>query len=199
MSLDASGTIAGSVVFSKWKGRNYVRRHAIPSNPKSGLQVGIRSVFKFLTQDWTNLADARKAEWADEAAPLDITSLNAQIRSEIDRARRNLGWRNSPDPAAVTTPEAPTDAAAAAAPNSLNLTWTRPAGNQGDYTVAIYRSTSTGFTPGISNLIAVLDVSSEAHTDKGLTTGVEYFYDIRETNTDGDLGALHGEFSGTPT
>jgi len=34
-SLDASGTIAKAITFSKWRGRQYVRRHAIPKNPQS--------------------------------------------------------------------------------------------------------------------------------------------------------------------
>ena len=32
-SVDASGSYAGSLVFSKWKGRNYVRQLVTPSNP----------------------------------------------------------------------------------------------------------------------------------------------------------------------
>lgn len=35
MSLDASGTVAKTATFSKWKGRNYVRQRVIPHNPQS--------------------------------------------------------------------------------------------------------------------------------------------------------------------
>lgn len=42
MSLDASGSIASTITFSKWKGRNYVRQLTIPSNPSTGAQVAIR-------------------------------------------------------------------------------------------------------------------------------------------------------------
>jgi hypothetical protein len=35
MSLDASGSIAGALTFSKWKGRNYVRQLVIPANPRT--------------------------------------------------------------------------------------------------------------------------------------------------------------------
>jgi len=34
-SQDASGTIGKAIVFSKWKGRNYVRKHVKPANPQS--------------------------------------------------------------------------------------------------------------------------------------------------------------------
>ena len=35
MSMDASGTFGGTLTYSKWKGKNYVRQHVIPSNPRS--------------------------------------------------------------------------------------------------------------------------------------------------------------------
>lgn len=38
MSLDASGSIAGALTFSKWKGRNYVRQLVIPANPRTSGQ-----------------------------------------------------------------------------------------------------------------------------------------------------------------
>ncbi len=42
MSLAASKTLAGTLVFSQWKGRAYVRLHVKPYNPKSDYQTGIR-------------------------------------------------------------------------------------------------------------------------------------------------------------
>jgi hypothetical protein len=43
MSLDASGTVAKTAVFSKWKGRNYVRLHVTPMNPNTTSQKVVRS------------------------------------------------------------------------------------------------------------------------------------------------------------
>lgn len=43
MSLDASGAIGGTVVFSKWKGRNYTRLLVTPMNPQSQGQADSRS------------------------------------------------------------------------------------------------------------------------------------------------------------
>ncbi len=42
MSLDASGTVAKTVVFSKWNGQNYVRHHVIPKNPQTAGQAQSR-------------------------------------------------------------------------------------------------------------------------------------------------------------
>lgn len=38
MSMDASGKLGDSIVFSKWKGRNTVRQFVIPANPMSSGQ-----------------------------------------------------------------------------------------------------------------------------------------------------------------
>jgi hypothetical protein len=44
LSLDASGSIFSTVVYSKWKGINYARLSVTPYNPKSDYQVGVREV-----------------------------------------------------------------------------------------------------------------------------------------------------------
>ncbi len=50
MSLDASGTVAKTAVFSKWKGRNYVRHRVIPINRNTTLQKGVRSILGTLAK-----------------------------------------------------------------------------------------------------------------------------------------------------
>ncbi len=48
MSLDASGTVGHTAVFSKWKGRNYVRLRVTPKNVKSNDQAKTRTVLGLL-------------------------------------------------------------------------------------------------------------------------------------------------------
>lgn len=197
--LDASGALGDSIVFSKWRGRNYVRILTQPANPRSGLQVGMRSVFKYVTQAWAALSASLKTEWEAEAAADNITGLNAQVRTNQGLARRNIGWVQGPSESAGTTPDAITSLAGVAQPKTIVWSWTRPAVNKGDYTTAFYQSKSTGFTPDISNLIAVVAVATVTVTAIGLTTGTAYFADCREMNTDGEFGALAGEATQTPT
>lgn len=197
--LDASGTLGGSITFSKWRGRTYVRRHAVPSNPKSGLQVGMRACFKYITQAWASLTSADQEKWSDLAAVDNITKLNAMVRDGQALARRNVGFRKTPDAAAGTTPDQPTGGAAAAQPKTLVLSWTRPVANQGDYVTMIFRSKTTGFTHDISNLVGVIDVTKTTYTDINLLTGTEYYYVVCEVNSDGEIGTASAEFNGTPT
>jgi len=197
--LSASGSLAKSIVFSTWRGRTYVRRHAIPSNPKSNLQVGMRSVFKFVTQDFKTLSQVVKDSWNSLAAPDNITQLNAQVRDAQQRARRNEGWRTGPNVSPGTTPDAPTSLTGVAKNKSVDLSWTRPVGNQGDYCVAIYRSLADDIAGTIDELVLVVTDVTTSVTILGLTNGTEVFFEVREMNTNGEFGALSSSESVTPT
>ena len=197
--LDASGTLGGSIVFGKWKGRTYVRRHAVPSNPKSGLQVGMRSVFKFISQDYANLSAAIVARWKAIADVELITPLNAQMKVAQQFARQNKGWVKDPAETLETTIDPPTGLTAVAQPKSIALSWTRPVANQGDYSVAVYQSLTGVFTRDISKLVLVQEVTDVNCVITGLTTGVQYFFEVCETGGGGLLGTASGEADATPT
>lgn len=196
--LDASGSLGGSIVFSKWKGRTYVRRLTIPSNPKSGLQVGMRSSMRFVTQDFTNLTAGQKAAWDTLAAVDNITQLNAQVRDAQVLTRINKGVRRGPAESAGTTPDAAITLDAAAQPKSLVLSWVAGVAAP-EYAWMLFRSATGVFAEDVSNLIRILPAATLAFTDFGLITGVELFYSLIGVNFDGELGAPSAEFSGTPT
>ena len=50
MSLDASGKIADTIVFAKWKGRNYVRQLVTPANPQTAGQKAVRAILGTLAK-----------------------------------------------------------------------------------------------------------------------------------------------------
>lgn len=196
-SLEASGTLGKSVVFAKWKGRDYARRHAIPANPKSGLQTGVRAVFGWCAAYWGGISAGAAAQWASVAANTDVTPLNAFVAESVNRARRNLGWAETPSPTASTTADAPTAPTATAQPNTLVLHWSHPVANQPTYCYAIYASESMGFVPDISNLVGIIDASFADFTHRNLPSGTTMYYRIRGLNLDGSLGTLCAEFNGT--
>lgn len=196
--LDASGALGGSIVFSKWKGRTYVRKLSIPANPKSGLQVGMRSSMRFITQDFTNLTAAQKAAWDTKAAITNITQLNAQVSDAQTRTRVNDGVRRGPAESSGTTPDAAVSLVATAQPKSLVLTWVAGAAAP-EYAWMIFRSLTGSFTEDVSNLIRIVPAATLIFTDTKLTTGVAQFYSWIGVNFDGELGAASAEVSGTPT
>lgn len=50
MSMDASGKLGDAIVFSKWKGRNYVRQLVTPANPQTADQKTVRSILGTLAK-----------------------------------------------------------------------------------------------------------------------------------------------------
>lgn len=196
--LDASGTIGKALVFSRWRGRTYVRRHAVPANPNTPAQRAIRGLMKFVSQDWANLSTNDKETWRDLANVDNITLLNAQTRDAIKRAKLNQGWRKTPTATPGTTPDAPTGGAATAQDKTLILSWSAPGVNVPQYCYAVYMSTSSGFTPSIANLIGVVPVGTTTLTVDKLVNGTTYYFEVRGLNNDGEFGALSSEFNGTP-
>jgi hypothetical protein len=202
-SMSASGTIGKAIVFSTWKGREYVRRHAVPSNPRSGLQVGIRAVFGFIAQYFASLSTGEISDWEDVAAATSVTPLNAFTSDAVARARRNEGWRVDPDGAAAESPAAPTGGDAITALKSITLTWTDGIANgddAADFCVAIHSNEGeTADTPDISNLVGVVAVGTETFTLRGLTSGQAYSFSLVSINKDGSKGTAATVEDETPT
>jgi len=197
MSLDASGSLANALVFSKWKGRNYVRQLVTPSNPKSGPQVGVRAMFKFLAQIWAGLSVPDKATWETLADQAVVSPFNAFMKANQSR------WRNFEAPgqiSPITEAETPGVYANEAATGgvrqcdveievtTLNDAWA----------VAIFRDTAALFTTAFSNCIAVIPTESAAvfhYIDTPLDPDT-YYYNFRGIGNDGTLNAEEGEVNG---
>ena len=200
MSLDASGSLAGTLVFSKWKGRNYIRQHVIPANPRSGGQVGVRAMFKFLAQDWAGLTAGNQATWEDRADDLVASPFNA-FMSYNQRRWRDFNTPSIEDPATdVGTP--PTGPTGVATPDvrSMTITLTDTV-TPPDYGYAIFRSPTGTFSLAWSNCIAVVPWSGAATTeyiDSPLEPG-QYFYNAIGFLETGVEGADGTEFDGTVT
>ncbi len=201
MSLDASGTIGGAIVFSKWKGRNYVRVHALPSNPKSAGQISVRSMLKFLSQYWASLSANDQATWEARAAQTNVSPFNAFIKNGLARWG-TYAFPAQVDPAAETgTPG--TILAPTATAGSRSILLAVPISVIADnWGVAIHRSLQTGFTPSRTTVVQVIEAEAQATfnwLDTPLDVGVEQFYRFESLSDDGVSTVLVGEQSATPT
>jgi len=196
MSLAASGKLANAIVFSRWKGRPYVRALVTPANPKSGAQTGFRSSMKFLAQNWTDLTDVEKATWLSRANDMIVSNFNA-FTSYNQKRWRNFLTPSKEDPAAeVSTPALAATGAAVAGVRMATITLTDGA-TPPDWGYILFRDLTTAFTPAISNAIAIIPWDSGGATgyvDTPLEPD-EYFYRSRGFNDDGIPGALDVEFS----
>jgi len=132
----------------------------------------------------------------DRATDGIYSTFNA-FTSYNQRRWRNFLGPSKEDPAAEVSvpPTAPTGAAVAGvrmATVTLTDTVTAP-----DWGYLLFRSLTTGFTPGVSNAIAVFPWSGAATTvyiDTPLDPGT-YYYRSRGFNDDGVEGALDIEFN----
>ena len=52
LSLDASGSVAKTITFSRWKGINYVRQRVIPTYSNTADQVAMRDLITDLSEAW---------------------------------------------------------------------------------------------------------------------------------------------------
>jgi len=201
MSMDASGSLAKSMVFSKWKGRNYVRQLVTPSNPKTGGQVGVRAMFKFLAQNWTASVDAAyKATWEDRAADAIISPFNAFMSYNQNR------WRqfNAPSEAYPALEDDATPSAALLAVEGavrlVTCTLTYDMIRAG-WCGIIHRSTTTPFTPTFATCKAVVlleDTSPTVYLDTPLAAGT-YYYRAQFGTTQGKLTPPGDHFEATVT
>jgi hypothetical protein len=196
MSLEASGSLGGIMTFSKWKGRPYVRSLVRPANPKSGGQVGCRSLFKFLSQNWASVSAPSKATWETRADQKVISPFNAFMAYNQSRWRDFLAPSAADPAAAAMTPSVTGTIVATAGVRSVTLTIPTTTANDG-WGVLVFRSTGTGFSSAFDNLIGVglisgtddvtvVDTPLEADT---------YYYNFRTFTLDGQLGAEEGEES----
>ncbi len=203
LSLDASGTIGDAITFSKWKGRHYIRQRVIPANPKSGLQVGFRSMFAFLAQNWAALTAPNKATWNDLADAAVISNFNAYMGANQDRWRRF----NSPT---VQTPATETDSvgtytagtpAATGGVASIVIAHTIDLLINENWGLMIFKGT-TGFSTALSNCVAVIlsDTVDVAYSflDSPLAAAT-YYYNCRLFTLDGVMGPELGEISAAAT
>ncbi len=194
LSLSASGTIGNAITYSTWKGRPYVRTRVIPANPRSGLQVGMRAGVTFAPGGWNLwLGSANRTLWNEAVGSEAISGFNLFTRVGQRSIRNNYGYiMSTTDQDQSSTPAAPAGPGAAQDGTDMDLTWTDEVAAFG---VLIFHSLTTPFTPGISNLVAVIRNTVELWTDRnpGIAT---HYYDIRSMGIDGGVGALAGEFSG---
>jgi hypothetical protein len=188
-SLDASGTIAKSLVFSKWRGRQYVRRHAIPKNPQSPAQVGIRTALKFLTQSFkTNIDDITDA-FTEIAANANVSILNAYVQYNMRRWRMGHGLTVTYPATDPTVTETITQTLTGGQRNVLvSVT---PSAAPNGWGIAIYRNTATITTINWNLCIAIVSLNGAnavLFTDGPLAPGT-YHYRSAYLRLTGGIGA----------
>jgi len=79
-----SGTIGHEMIASSWKGHAYVKRYAVPRNPRTELQVRQRTVFADSVRAWHALSDPQKQLYRRLADGM--TGFNLFVSRYVDAA-----------------------------------------------------------------------------------------------------------------
>lgn len=87
LSFGASGTVAKVQTYSKWRGRPYVRRHVIPSNPNTVAQQSTRNVFSVANAFWKLMGSIAVAPWDLFATGQVLTGRNAFVGRYVSNVR----------------------------------------------------------------------------------------------------------------
>lgn len=200
LSGEASGKVGGCLVFSKWKGRPYVRSLARPANPKTAKQKSVRAMMKFLSQNWSGLSTEDKDSWKGPADASNYSPFNAFTSENM----RRWGNFNAPggeypvsegDSIGTGFSEVVTGGV-----KSIKLDLTLGVAND-NWGVMVFRSTTTGFTTSFDNLcyVLLLDTATTITLVDSPLDPATYYYNFRLFSIAGDLGAEEGEASGTAT
>lgn len=202
-SLDASGSLAESITYSKWKGRNYLRTKKTPKDPRSALQVGTRACFAFCASNWQDMSSGAKANWDDLALQNSITPFNAYLAHNTQRWRRFKFPTQDPETAEVGA----IAAYAVGKPDTtrlrdaVDIDWSLTTPINQTWGVAFFRGI-WGFDCARANCIAMLLSHTAMHTyhwiDENLIEGTIIYNSILFT-MDGNDGGPMGQFWSVPT
>lgn len=195
LSMDASGSVGNALTFAKWKGRNYVRRWAVPSNPRSMAQTSIRAAMQFYTSIYKANESAVIAAFADQAAGLKISPFNAFIQTGL-RAWKSSIWIE-PDGTEVTGVSTDADITLTGTAQSRGISW-----SWADVDVpALWGSIllmREGASPGVTTGYAVFgSAAAEAFVATGLLPATSYTARVLMLGQDGVMYSNSADVSVT--
>ncbi|WP_158820727.1 carbohydrate-binding protein [Granulicella sp. S156] len=137
-----------------------------------------------------------------------ITNTIASNNSSVDNAGTTVNTGNSisdvsawggTNGSCTAVPSTPgTPSATGTSTSTINVAWVASSeGSSCTLSYNLFRSTTSGFTPSLSNMIAS-DLTTASFTDSGLALGTIYYYAVQAANGDGS-SAVSAEGSGTTT
>lgn len=85
-SLDARNSVGQAIVYSYWRGVNYVRGRVVPKNPNTTLQQNIRLLVRHASQYWRDeLSSVLKGQYNTFAEGQRFTGFNAFMKDAVGK------------------------------------------------------------------------------------------------------------------
>lgn len=207
MALDARGQLGKTLVYSTWRGRNYVRRLVIPANPQTTAQTETRGVFAWLQATWKIAPTGAQTPWtaAAKGRPLTDRNLFGKANIAVLRTATTLaGFVFSPGANAGLAAASITVTPGA---TQLTVTATAPTAPTGWTLASMELAVLLDADPHVeaAGTIQVANVAAPGpytHVFTGLTTASLYRASAWPVWTKPDLTTAYGpglNGSGTPT
>lgn len=111
LSFEGSGQVAKTLVYARWRGVQYARRHVVPANPRTTAQTLVRNTFAALREMWKLAPALVVAPWDEFARGRPFTGMNKFVGENLRVVRGELdmnnfigspGARGGPPPVSVT-------------------------------------------------------------------------------------------------
>ena len=176
LSEEAAGKLANVLSFAKSKKGTYAKQLTAPAQPRTGGQVAVRAVMKFLAQEWKGIISTRQDTWTARAKDMKLYPYHAYISGNQIRWRSFLGLTQEDPPRTTgTNPDAPLLYADPLIAQCRIRTQAVLSGGVWGY--FLFRSTTGGFTPAVDNCVAVFAKQAYVTTyfDTPLDPGTYYY------------------------
>lgn len=178
LSFGASGSIAKTLVASKWKGRPYMRQHVIPANPKTVNQLLTRNTWASGSDIWKIMGLLGRAPYDLFAKGQVLAGRNAMIGRYVkqNRGQADLtNWVMSPGAKGGTPPLSVVLSSPGV--NDILATFVTPTPPEGWSVTSTIAMAIRDQDPGTGTLFATTeneDIGGLLPLLPGLTTGVLY-------------------------
>lgn len=201
MSIEASGTYGKTLVFSKWKGRPYVRELVTPKNPKLPKQKGVRAMMGFLAKAWAGLLAGEKDDYDAGALSKSILPFNEFVSMNL------AAWQLFTSPSKnypaekASTPLTLTSQGLTAGVGMVTVILT-PASATAIWGYLVFRELAAITAPSWADCVAVLPANGAnavTWVDTSVVSGTPYHYRSCIFNDDGIKGTIIADASVTPT
>lgn len=176
LSMDASGSVGNSITFAKWKGRNYVRRYAIPANPRSTAQISIRAAMQLYTSLYKANESEVIAAYDTIAQSLKISPFNAYTRAGLKAWKSSVLVFPDGDEVAMSTSSANFGLLGTAEPRGITWQWSETlSGTPIGWLLTVREAAD----PGIATQYAVFgSASATSYMQTGLKPATDYWAKI---------------------
>lgn len=190
LSETAAGGLADVLTFAKSKKGTSAKTWSKPSQPRTGPQVGVRVMIKFLSKWWSTCSPTEQATWSAIADARNLAPYHAYIRGNMLRWRNFLSPSKAYPPAQILLPTIASKPQAIAGVASVNVGVRHTVGTN-NVGALIFRGPAEDFPLTIDRVVQVAPHSWPLTWAWWLDTPLQpgtYWYACRMFTLDGNLG-----------